>query len=106
MRDLNKAIIIALFRNITIKLYDILDFIESKQPHEKIMEDKAKQEKESQIGQKKEKEAQTKRQKEVERLDKIYNSLDPLKQKGIKRKIEKRLPALERLKNRKKNWLN
>jgi|GEM_PF-6572927 len=42
MRDLNKAIIIASFRNITIKLYDILDFIESKQPHEKIMEDKAK----------------------------------------------------------------
>jgi len=42
MKDLNKAIIIALFTNITIELYDISDFMESKQPHEKTMENKAK----------------------------------------------------------------
>jgi len=39
-------------------------------------------------------------------LEKIYDSLDPLKERGIKREIEKRLPALERLKNKKENCLN
>ena len=55
---------------------------------------------------KKEKEEQRKRQKEVERLDKIYDSLDRLKERGVKREIEKRFPALERLKNKKENCLN
>jgi len=41
----------------------------------------------------KEKEEQRKRQKEAERLDEIYNSLGPLKQKEVKREIKKRLPS-------------
>jgi len=40
---------------------------------------------------KKEKEEQRKKQEEAERLDEIYNSLDPLKQKEVKREIESRL---------------
>lgn len=38
-----------------------------------------------------EKEKQRKRQKEAEKLDKIYNSLDPLQQKEIKKEVEERL---------------
>ena len=41
---------------------------------------------------KKEKEEQRKRQEEAKKLDEVYNSLDPLQQKEIKREIEKRLP--------------
>ena len=40
----------------------------------------------------KEKKEQRKREEEAKRLDEIYNSLDPLKQKEVKREIEKRLP--------------
>jgi len=39
----------------------------------------------------KEKEEQRKREEEAKRLDEIYNSLNPLKQKEIEREIEKRL---------------
>jgi len=42
---------------------------------------------------KKEKEEQRKRQEEAKKLDKIYNSLDPLQQKEIKREIESRLSS-------------
>jgi len=41
---------------------------------------------------KKEKEEQRKRQEEAKKLDKIYNSLNPLKQKEVKEETEKRLP--------------
>jgi len=40
---------------------------------------------------KKEKEEQRKRQEKAKRLDEIYNSLDPLEQKEVKRELEKRL---------------
>lgn len=42
---------------------------------------------------KKEKEEQRKKQKEVEKLDRIYNSLSPLKQREIKEEINNRLSA-------------
>lgn len=42
----------------------------------------------------KEKEEQKKRKEEAKRLDRIYNSLDPLKRKEVKKEIEKRLSML------------
>jgi len=44
----------------------------------------------------KEKEEQRKRQEEAKKLDEVYNSLDPLKQKEVKREIENRLSAFWR----------
>lgn len=61
------------------------------------------QEKATLAKERKEKEEQRKKQKEAEKLDKIYNSLGPLKRKEIKEEATRRLPAFwkERLMNEK-----
>jgi len=60
-------------------------------------EEKGRQRKEQEkiklAKEKKEKEEQRKREEEAKRLDEIYSSLDPLKQKEVKEEIEKRLPS-------------
>jgi len=61
------------------------------------VEEREKQRKEQEkiklAKERKEKEEQRKREEEAKRLDKIYNSLSPLKQKEVKEEIEKRLPS-------------
>lgn len=60
-------------------------------------ERKGKKQKEIRIGkERKEEKEQRERQKEAEKLDKIYNSLDPLKQEEIKKELENRLSAFWR----------
>jgi len=49
------------------------------------------QEKTNLAKEKREKEEQKKRQEEAEKLNEVYNSLDPLEQKEVKRELEKRL---------------
>jgi len=60
-------------------------------------EEREKQRKEQEkikiVREKKEEEERRKRQEETKKLDGIYNSLHPLKQKEVKREIEKRLPS-------------
>lgn len=55
-----------------------------------------KQEKIRLAKKRKEKEEQKKRKEEAKRLDRIYNSLDPLKRKEVKKEIEKRLSSFIR----------